>query len=177
MEVTDILNGAKLIQLPAFADNRGSFVKTYHETTFKQFGAFFELKESYFSYSNKDVIRGMHFQLPPHQHSKVVFCPHGAIMDVIVDLRKGSATFGAHYATVLSEENNKAYFIPEGFAHGFKALTNNALTYYLVSSEYNRDADTGISYDSIGYDWGVDTPIMSDRDRSFVRLSDFDSPF
>jgi dTDP-4-dehydrorhamnose 3,5-epimerase len=171
------LKDAKLITLPAFADARGTFVKTFHETILKEAGINFRLKESYFSLSKKDVIRGVHFQLPPHHHSKIVFCPQGAILDVIVDLRKSSPTYGQHYAHELSAENHQAYFIPEGFAHGFKSLTDDAITYYLVSSEYSQQHDIGVRYDSIGFDWGVDTPTISDRDLSFVRMEDFDSPF
>ena len=171
------LKDAKLITLPAFADARGTFVKTFHETILKEEGIYFVLRESYFSLSKKDVIRGMHFQLPPHHHSKIVFCPQGAILDVIVDLRKSSPTYGQHFAHELSAENHLAYFIPEGFAHGFKSLTDDAITYYLVSSEYSQQHDTGIRYDSIGYGWGVDAPIISERDLSFVNMKEFDSPF
>src|SRR6201992_1380776 len=127
MQGTDILNGAKILTSPSSQDARGSFVKTFHESTLAAAGIHFTLRESYFSLSKKDVIRGMHFQLPPHQHSKIVFCPQGAILDVIVDLRKDSATYGHHCATELSGENHKAYFIPEGFAHGFKSLTDDAI--------------------------------------------------
>lgn len=171
------LAGAFLITMPRFADDRGIFIKPFNEATFRQAGIEFTLRESYYSTSAKDVIRGMHFQLPPHQHSKVVFCPQGAILDVIVDLRKESATYGQHYAHELSADNQKAYFIPEGFAHGFKALTDEAMTYYLVSSGYDKESDTGILYNSFGFNWGVDNPIISERDLSFVSLSDFDSPF
>ena len=171
------LKDAKLITLPAFADARGTFVKTFHETILKEEGINFVLRESYFSLSKKDVIRGMHFQLPPHHHSKIVFCPQGASLDVIVDLRKSSPTYGQHFAHELSAENHLAYFIPEGFAHGFKSLTDDAITYYLVSSEYSQQHDTGIRYDSIGYGWGVDAPIISERDLSFVNMKEFDSPF
>lgn len=177
MEVTDILNGAKIITLPSSADVRGSFVKTFHESSLAAHGITFTLRESYFSLSKKDVIRGMHFQLPPHQHSKIVFCPQGAIMDVIVDLRKDSPTYTQHYATELSAENHKAYYIPEGFAHGFKSLTEDAMTYYLVSSEYSQQHDTGIRYDSIGFDWGVIAPVLSARDLSFLGMGDFESVF
>lgn len=172
-----ILNGAFIIDLPAFTDERGSFVKTFHDTTLSEYGIDFRLKESYFSLSKKDVIRGMHFQLPPHHHAKVVFCPQGAIMDVIIDLRKESSTYGQYHAQELSAENNKAYYIPEGFAHGFKSLTDDAITYYLVSSEYSKEHDTGILYNSFGYDWGGVQPIISDRDLSFPSLADWDSVF
>ncbi len=177
MEIIDILNGAKLITLPSSQDMRGAFVKTFHETSLASVGITFTLRESYFSFSNKDVIRGMHFQTPPRQHAKVVFCPNGAILDVIVDLRKNSPTYRQHFATELSADNHKAYYIPEGFAHGFKALTDDAMTYYLVSSEYNGAHDTGVRYDSIGFDWGVENPILSARDLSFGKMEDFDSPF
>jgi dTDP-4-dehydrorhamnose 3,5-epimerase len=177
MEIQDILNGAKVMTLPASQDARGTFVKTFHETTLRNAGIEFKLQESYFSMSKKDVIRGMHFQTPPHHHAKVVFCPQGAILDVIVDLRRSSPTYGQHYATELSAANNKAYYIPEGFAHGFKSLTDDAITYYLVTSEYSQPNDTGIRYDSIGFDWGVKEPIISARDLSFISLKEFDSPF
>ena len=138
MEVKDILNGAKILTLPSSQDARGSFVKTFHESSLAAHDIRFTLRESYFSISRKDVIRGMHFQLPPWEHTKIVFCPIGAITDVIVDLRKGSPTYRHHATVELSSENHKALYIPIGFAHGFKALCDDAMTYYLVSSEYNQ---------------------------------------
>lgn len=172
-----ILNGAFVITLPAFYDDRGSFIKTFHETTLVEHGIRFTLQESYFSLSKKDVIRGMHFQTPPHHHAKIVFCPQGAILDVIVDLRKDSKTFGQYHAQELSGDNHKAYYIPKGFAHGFKSLTDDAITYYLVSSEYSKEHDTGILYNSFGFDWGVDNPVISERDLSFPRMEDWNSVF
>lgn len=172
-----ILKEARELVLPAFPDNRGLFVKTFHDSTLQALGIDFKLKESYFSVSHKDVIRGMHFQLPPHQHSKIVFCPQGAILDVIVDLRKDAPTYGHCQVQELSADNHKAFYIPEGFAHGFRSLTNDTITYYLVSSEYNKQHDTGIRYDTIGFDWGTDQPVISDRDLSFGPLAAFDSPF
>ena len=171
------LDNPQILTLPAFADERGSFVKTFHDTNLKAQGINFQLKESYFSFSKKDVIRGMHFQLPPHQHSKIVFCPQGAILDVIVDLRKESPNFGQFRVQELSAENHKALYIPEGFAHGFKSLTDDAITYYLVTSEYSQAHDTGIRFDSIGFDWQAKDPILSARDLSFQALQDFQSPF
>lgn len=171
------LAGAKLITLPAFTDERGLFIKAFNDADFKAAGIDFQLKESYFSLSKANVIRGMHFQLPPHQHSKIVFCPQGAILDVIVDLRKTSATYGQYFAQELSAENHCAYFIPEGFAHGFKAITDDAMTYYLVSSGYSKEHDTGIRYDSIGFDWDCKHPVISGRDLSFQAMSSFHSPF
>lgn len=171
------LSGACLITLPAPTDNRGLFVKTFHDTTLRANGIDFTLRESYFSISAKDVIRGMHFQVPPHQHSKIVFCPQGAIIDVIVDLRRSSPTYGQHFAHELSLDNHKAIYIPEGFAHGFRALTDNAMTYYLVSSEHSKDHDAGIHYASIGFDWQLANPVISTRDLSFGSLQELESSF
>lgn len=171
------LQNACLLQLPASTDARGSFVKAYHETLLAQAGIHFILKESYFSTSKKDVIRGMHFQTPPHQHAKIVFCPVGEVLDVIIDLRKDSPTYRQHYAQVLSAENHLASYIPEGFAHGFKALTDGAMTYYLVSSEWNKEHDAGIRWDSFGFDWECTQPIITDRDKGFAGLEDYNSPF
>ena len=171
------LADARIITLPAPADDRGIFVKTFHDNTLKASGIDFTLRESYFSTSKKDVIRGMHFQTPPYQHAKMVFCPHGAILDVIIDLRKDSATYGQYITQELSLENHKALYIPAGFAHGFKALTEGAITYYLVSSEYSKDNDTGILYNSFGFDWQVANPIISQRDLSFQTLSELQTPF
>jgi dTDP-4-dehydrorhamnose 3,5-epimerase len=123
------------------------------------------------------VIRGMHFQLPPHQHSKIVFCPRGAILDVILDLRKEQKTYGQYFKVELSAANHKALYIPEGFAHGFKALTDDSLTCYFVSSQYHKEADTGIRYDSFGMNWDEESPVVSPRDLSFAELSGFESPF
>jgi dTDP-4-dehydrorhamnose 3,5-epimerase/CDP-3, 6-dideoxy-D-glycero-D-glycero-4-hexulose-5-epimerase len=171
------LSGAFIITLPSFDDRRGNFTKTFQHSFFRQAGIDFQLQESYFSLSRKEVIRGMHFQLPPHDHAKIVYCPQGSIIDVLIDLRKESGTYGRHYATELSAANHLAYYIPEGFAHGFKALSDNAMTCYLVSSEYSQQHDTGIRYDSFGFDWNCAAPVLSERDLSFPSLKDFASPF
>lgn len=169
--------GALLLTLPAHPDDRGLFVKTFHESTIRAAGIHFPLAESYFSFSKKGVIRGMHFQTPPHAHAKIVFCPVGAIRDVVLDLRKESETFGQHFSQEISAQNHQALYIPPGCAHGFEALVDNAMTYYLVSSEYNREHDAGVRWDSFGMEWGTSAPILSARDASFPVLAEFDSPF
>lgn len=123
------------------------------------------------------MIRGMHFQTPPAQHAKIVFCPVGEILDVVLDLRKNSPTFGQHFSQILSAENHLALYIPEGCAHGFRALTEGAMTFYLVSSVHNPAHDKGIRWDSFGFDWGAEAPVMSERDGSFPQMQDYDSPF
>lgn len=166
-----------LLDMPCFSDARGKFVKTFNDTTFKERGIEFTTKESYFSVSAADVIRGMHFHVPPHDHAKIVFCPYGAILDVLVDLRKESDTYGQLHSAVLSAANHRAFFVPSGFAHGFRSLEDQSVTYYLVSGEYVAAADGGIAFDSIGFDWDCARPILSGRDTQFPALRDFKSPF
>ena len=160
-------------------DDRGSFVKTYNKSSFKQLNLNFEIKESYFSVSKKNVIRGMHFQLPPHEHEKLVFVPKGSILDVIIDLRKNSPTYKKYISVELSEENKRSIYIPKGLAHGFKSMDDNTITVYNVTSEYNSNADNGILYNSFGFDWQVKNPIISQRDIGFFGLNNFceNNPF
>lgn len=169
--------GLLLLTLPAHPDDRGLFVKIFHESTLREAGIHFPLAESYFSFSKKGVIRGMHFQTPPHAHAKIVFCPVGAIRDVVLDLRKESETFGQHFSQELSAENHHALYIPPGCAHGFESLVEGAMTYYLVSSEYSREHDAGVRWDSFGAAWSVAQPIVSARDAGFASMADFASPF
>jgi len=154
-------------------DDRGLFVKTFNKNTFNKNNLDFEIKESYYSVSNKNVIRGMHFQLPPHDHEKLVYVAKGSILDVIVDLRKKSKTYKQHVSINLSEENKKSIFIPKGLAHGFKCLEDGTITVYNVSSEYNFESDRGVKFDSFGFDWNSIDPIVSDRDNSLPKLKVF----
>ncbi|MCK4812774.1 MAG: dTDP-4-dehydrorhamnose 3,5-epimerase [Candidatus Marinimicrobia bacterium] len=165
------------IEMPRFDDRRGSFIKLYKDNELQQLGIHVHFKESYFSISEKNVIRGMHFQVPPADHEKYVCITHGAVRDVIMDLRKDSPTYGHVADIVLSAENHRALFIPKGFAHGFLSLKNHTIMNYLVSSEYSPEYDSGILWNSIGYDWGVTSLIMSDRDKRFLPFSKFNSPF
>jgi len=171
------LAGAFVITLPVFEDERGSFIKTFQHSALQKAGIEFELKESYFSVSRKNVIRGMHFQVPPHEHAKIVFCPYGNILDVIVDLRKDSSSFGKFISVELTGGNHKALYIPPGFAHGFCAREEGSVTYYLVSSEHDKESDAGIMFDSFGMEWGIKHPVVSARDLSFPRLENWESVF
>ena len=180
-EAMEIINTnipeVKLIKQFRAEDSRGSFVKTFHETSFKNAGIEFEMKESFYSVSHKNVIRGMHFQHPPHDHAKIVFCTEGTIIDVALDIRKNSPTYGQYVCAELSFENNTAIYIPSGFAHGFKTLTDRATTFYFVSSENNRDADDGILHTGFGLNWEIENPIVSLRDMEFKSFDEFKSPF
>ena len=178
IEKTEI-EGVLIIDNFNAIDNRGLFAKTYNKFFFNENNLDFEIKESYYSISMKNVIRGMHFQLPPNDHEKLVYVPKGSIIDVVIDLRKESKTFKQFISVELSEENKKSIFIPKGLAHGFKSLKNNTITVYNVSTEYNNKSDQGITYNSFGYNWNVKDPLLSKRDKTFLSLNDFltNNPF
>lgn len=170
--------GAFIIKFDHHLDDRGAFIKTFHEEIYTKAGAVKNnFKESYFSFSKKNVIRGMHFQLPPHQHAKLVYCIQGSVTDVLIDLRKQSPTYGKVFSTELSLENHLGVYIPEGVAHGFAAKTDNAGLLYNVTSIYNRESDSGIHYNSFGFNWGINDPVVSERDKSFVSFDNFKTPF
>lgn len=171
------IHGLFLIQPKRFEDQRGYFIKTFHAETFKPYGLNEPFVESYFSSSDKNVIRGMHFQTPPHEHTKLVYVSRGAATDVIVDLRRHSPTYGQFVSSRLDENNGFMFLIPKGCAHGFLALENNTVMTYNQTTMYAPDNDGGIRYDSFGFDWKIDNPVMSDRDLKFPTLADFKSPF
>ena len=172
IERTDFL-GVFLINNFNVSDPRGSFVKYFNIDFFKENELDFNISESYYSISKKNVIRGMHFQLPPNDHKKLVFVPQGEIIDVIIDLRKESKTYKEIFYTTLSSSNKRAILIPKGFAHGFKSLLDGTITMYNVSSTYDKASDSGILYNSINFDWDVERPILSERDKSFETLDHF----
>jgi dTDP-4-dehydrorhamnose 3,5-epimerase/CDP-3, 6-dideoxy-D-glycero-D-glycero-4-hexulose-5-epimerase len=174
-----ILEGVYIINNFSVKDERGLFVKTYNKYFFDEASLVFDIKESYLSISKKNVIRGMHFQLPPYGHEKLVYVARGAIIDVVVDLRKSSPTYKKHISVELSSDNKRSIFIPKGLAHGFRTLINDTMTVYNVSTEYNPSADSGIHYNSFGFEWQLKNPIMSKRDETFQGLNAFceNNPF
>lgn len=176
LENTEI-EGVYIINNFNASDERGLFVKTFNKEVFEKNDLELSIRESYFSISQKDVIRGMHFQMPPHDHEKLVYVPQGSILDVVVDLRKKSATYLQHISVELTASNYKSIYIPKGCAHGFKSLEGGTITVYNVATEYNPLSDEGIHYDSLGLDWGVKNPIISKRDTQFLQLNEFNSPF
>ena len=148
-------------------DERGQFVKTYNNLEFNSQDIEFTVKETYYSVSKKGVIRGLHFQIPPKAHKKIVYVSNGEIMDIVLDIRKNSPTFGEFLNLKLSAANNKALYIPEGFAHGFESLSDNAVVNYIQSCEHSKDHDSGILWNSIPYTWNTKNPLLSDRDKTF----------
>ncbi len=167
----------KIIESNYSMDDRGSFTKMFNESEFRSMGLQTEYKETYYSKSKRDVIRGMHFQVPPYDHEKLVHVIEGSIVDVVVDLRKDSPNYKKYVAIPLLAERHQSIYIPRGFAHGFRALEDNTVMLYHVASGYHPDSDRGIAYDSIGYDWGTEMPVLSKRDLGFMVLGDFVSPF
>lgn len=173
MEIENtFIEGLKVIHLNKISDNRGSFTKMFNEDFFKSNDLRTDMKESYYSISGQHVIRGMHFQTPPAEHTKLVFVNKGSIIDVVLDIRKNSATFGQYFTTNVTEDKPKLIYIPVGCAHGFLSLEDNTIVSYMQTSVYNKECDEGIKYDSFGYDWETNDPIVSVRDQSFVSLQD-----
>ncbi|MEO8330913.1 MAG: dTDP-4-dehydrorhamnose 3,5-epimerase [Gallionella sp.] len=158
-------------------DNRGSFVKIFHQDIFAKHGLVTEFAEEYYSVSHKGVLRGLHFQTPPYEHFKLVYCLAGKVLDAIVDLRTGSPTYKQSAAFELSAQLGNMLYIAPGMAHGFYALTDEVIMQYKVTTVYAPEHDGGIRWDSVGINWPSAAPIISDRDRGFPALADFDSPF
>lgn len=182
---TDI-EGVLIIEPRVFGDARGYFFESFSEKDFnEQVGAilghpihFVQDNESMSSYG---VMRGLHFQKAPHCQSKLVRCVKGAVLDVAVDIRKGSPTYGKHVAVELTEDNHRQFFIPRGFAHGFAVLSETAIFQYKCDNFYAPEADSGMSIvdESLGIDWRipVENALLSEKDTKHALLKDFDSPF
>jgi len=171
------LPGAFLIEGKSMSDQRGLFVKTFHKTAFQEMGINFVPEEEFYSVSDENVLRGMHFQLPPYDHAKLVYCTHGRALDVLVDLRKGRPTFGRSVAIELSSVNHRMFYVPSGIAHGFLALAPDTLMMYKTTVVHSPSHDAGIRWDSFGFDWGTLNPVASVRDAGLPALADFVSPF
>ncbi len=158
-------------------DSRGRFVKTFHADSFAEHGLATGFREQYYSISNAGVLRGLHFQTPPADHAKLVFCTAGAVLDVALDLRLGSPAYGRHVALTLSAENTAQIYIPPGCAHGFCVTEGPATLVYATTTEYAPRLDAGVLWNSAGIDWPVEAPTLSERDAGLPSLGDFASPF
>lgn len=169
--------GCTIVRQKLIADDRGSFVKTFHADLFKEAGLRVDWREDFLSCSKRDVIRGMHFQIPPADHAKLVACLSGRVLDVVVDLRHGSPAHGLVVSLELSPEDATALYVPSGCAHGFLSLTDDSAITYKVTSVHSAENDRGVAWDSIPFEWPVAEPCLSERDRRHPRLEDFVSPF
>ncbi len=158
-------------------DSRGKLVKTFHEDTFRKYGLHFNFPEVYYSISKKNVLRGMHFQVPSQHHIKIVLCISGNIMDAVVDLRVGSPTFGEHILVELNPMKANMLYIPEGCAHGFYTLSDNAVFLNQTSTMFSEKHDAGVRWDSCGIDWQIKNPIVSEKDKNLIEFESYESPF
>jgi len=178
IEIPDI-SGLKILQPTIFQDDRGYFFESYNYETFKNLGIEDLFLQDNQSFSKKNVIRGLHFQMPPFAQAKLVRVIKGAVLDVAVDIRKGSATYGQHFSVVLSEENQWQFYIPEGFAHGFAALEDHTIFAYKCSKIYYKDSERTILFNDkdLNINWNVAHPIVAHKDLQGVCFNNFASPF
>jgi dTDP-4-dehydrorhamnose 3,5-epimerase len=162
-----------VIEPPSFADNRGFFMETYHKKTYETAGLKKFFVQDNISYSMKNVLRGLHYQLR-HPQGKLIYVISGEIFDVAVDIRKGSPTFCQWEGVLLSSENKKQIYIPEGFAHGFVVLSETAYVAYKCTALYTPGDEYGVFWNdpAIGIDWPVDAPILSDKDNRNPHIKD-----
>lgn len=175
------IEGVVIVESKIFKDSRGYFFESFSQREFEEKVRKINFVQDNESMSTYGVIRGLHFQRPPFTQSKLVRCVKGKVLDVAVDIRKGSPTYGQHVSVELSEDNHRQVFIPRGFAHGFAVLSDTAVFHYKCDNFYAPEADGGISIkdSSLGIDWQipVDKAILSAKDIKNLCLKDFDSPF
>lgn len=175
------IEGVVIIEPKVFKDARGYFFESFSHREFEEKVCKINFVQDNESMSSYGVMRGLHFQAPPFTQSKLVRCVKGAVLDVAVDIRKGSPTYGHHVAVELTEENHRQFFVPRGFAHGFAVLSDTAVFQYKCDNFYAPQADGGISIkdDSLGIDWRipVEKALLSEKDTLHACLKDFDSPF
>lgn len=178
VEKTEI-PGLLILEPGVFSDERGFFMETYQQDRYREAGIEAEFFQDNLSSSKRGVVRGLHYQAPPFAQGKLVSVLRGRVMDVAVDIRSGSPTYGKYVAVELSAENHKQFWIPAGFAHGFVALEDDTLFAYKCTSPYSKEHDRGIRYDdpAIGIAWGVSDPIVSEKDQKHPLLSEIAQEF
>ena len=165
----------KIIELAIFSDERGFFTERYQKEKFAEIGINIDFVQDNHSYSKPNVIRGLHYQSFPVAQTKLVSCLSGAVIDVAVDLRKDSATFGRSFSLELSESNGKCLLIPQGFAHGFAVIGDRpAHLFYKVDRYFSKEHDGGIVFNDphLAINWGVESPIISEKDQKLPRFSE-----
>ena len=171
------IQGCFELQPKVLDDARGRFVKVFQEQAFAELGLETVFVEEYYSVSHQNVLRGMHFQLPPADQVKMVYCVHGEIMDVVVDLRIDSSTYGQFELFELSAHKANSIYIPKGMAHGFCVRSESATMVYRTRTTHSPECDTGILWSSVSIPWPTGNPIISFRDQGFVSIDKFLSPF
>jgi len=173
------IQGLVILQPKVFKDARGYFLESYNQVSLKALGVDAEFVQDNQSMSNKGTIRGLHFQKPPHAQGKLVRVIKGAVLDVVVDIRKSSSTYGRTYSIELSEENFTQFYIPPGFAHGFEVLKDETIFVYKCTDVYHPELEGGLPWNDadLAIQWHTQTPILSDKDQKYSVFSTFESPF
>lgn len=180
LRIETALPGLVLLEPKVFRDERGFFLETYSENVFASLGLHARFVQDNHAYSiQKGVLRGLHFQVPPFAQAKLVWVVRGSVLDVVVDLRRDSPTFGQHFSVELSAVNMMRLFVPKGFAHGYVTLSQDTEFLYKVDVPYTPQADAGILWNDpdLGIAWPEAQPLLSAKDLLLPRLKDFDSPF
>ncbi len=174
-EIPDV----KLIVPNVFRDNRGYFMESYKESTFREEGININFLQDNQSLSGKGILRGLHFQAPPFSQAKLVKVVSGAVLDVAVDIRANSPTYGKHVKQILNTENMYQLFIPKGFAHGFVTLEDNTVFQYKCGNYYNKESEGAILWNDehLNIDWGIENPIISEKDQQAQSFAEFATPF
>lgn len=173
------LTGLYIIEPKVFKDERGYFYESYNQQTFSDAGIKDVFVQDNQSLSQKNVVRGLHFQHPPFAQAKLVRVIKGAVLDIVVDIRKNSPTYGQNFSIELTEDNFLMLYIPAGFAHGFATLTDNTIFAYKCSAFYNKASEDTILWNDpdLNIQWNVKNPIISEKDKYGKRFKDFVSPF
>lgn len=171
--------GLLLIKPSLFSDERGVFYETYSRKKYSEYGIPENFMQDNESISKKNVLRGLHFQLPPYDQGKLVRVIKGAALDVAVDIRKQSPTYGKYVMVELSEENKNQFWIPSGFAHGFLSLANETIFSYKCTNLYNKESESGLLWNDkdINIKWNIENPIVSEKDIQLTSFNSFNSPF
>ena len=169
--------GVALLRTKVFEDERGSFTKVFHAPSLDENGISEKFPESFVTVSRSRVVRGLHFQSPPSDHGKIVWCLSGKVLDVAVDLRKDSLTYGDHVGIEIDATGGVGVYISTGFAHGFCVLEAPAVLLYMTTHIYDPQRDMGVLWNSCSIDWPVSSPVISKRDSEFPAFVDFESPF
>lgn len=180
MEVTTTpIEGLLVIKPKVFYDARGYFFEPFNKLRYQELGIQAEFVQDNQSLSQLGAVRGLHFQAPPFEQGKLVRVVKGSVLDVVVDIRKHSPTYGKHYAVELTEENMLQFWIPPGFAHGFATLKDNTIFEYKCTNYYNKSSEGGILWNdsTLAIQWGVQEPIVSDKDQTLPEFTSFQSPF
>lgn len=173
------IEGLLVIKPQVFYDSRGYFFEPYNKERYKTIGIDADFIQDNQSLSQKDALRGLHFQASPFEQGKLVRVVKGSVMDVVVDIRKKSPTYGKHFMLELSEKNFLQFWIPPGFAHGFVTLEDNTIFEYKCSNYYNKQSEGGIRWNDaeLNINWNIANPIISDKDQLLPMLKGFVSPF